>query len=401
MLASTHSRLSIQIVSPFTHLAGHYWPYTVDIVSALSTANRHLEIQVHAAQSERDHHSLSETNACWNTSAPWVRFLISNAYRNQHWGNRRDHISRNIEFYRCLGSAVQASRRMPQASHIHCVESCHGILLRAVHSQPQQTFSTLCIGSPSPSMDQARSESYRKAFDTNRLTFIVETEAIRDAWKPYAGDHVVYIPAAIPCGVHKSITPKEARQRLGLPEDALICLFFGTHREGKDYAIAIKAAKLSKSKPYLLFVGPLISGNDPNKLLQENDYDIGASWNGYYPDEKVNELFAACDAVMLPYNEGYDKGSAVLLQACQYLKPVIATNTGHLAEFVNQHQAGMLFEPGNPQSLADCYDSLPSSSLADIDLMKKSLLATREFYSWKNLLSPYLEIFGLERTGNI
>jgi glycosyltransferase involved in cell wall biosynthesis len=249
-------------------------------------------------------------------------------------------------------------------------------------------------------MNRQLTEAYRKAFETKRLTFIVETEAVRDAWEPFAGNQVVHIPAAIPSNEYKPTPSREARQRLGLPGNALICLFFGTHREGKDYAIAIKAAKLSKSKPYLLFVGPLISGNDPAKLLQENSYDYGASWEGYYPDEKVGELFDACDVVMLPYTEGYDKGSAVLLQACQYLKSVIATDTGHLVDFVTTHQTGLLFDPGNAQSLADCYDRLLSSRLADMDVMTESLLATREFYSWKNLLRSYLKIFELEHSAN-
>jgi hypothetical protein len=53
----------------------------------------------------------------------------------------------------------------------------------------------------------------------------------------------------------------------------LICLFFGTPLEGKDYRVAIEAAQKCHTAPFLSFVGPLISGNDPDTLLNELGFD--------------------------------------------------------------------------------------------------------------------------------
>jgi hypothetical protein len=61
---------------------------------------------------------------------------------------------------------------------------------------------------------------------------------------------------------------------------------------------------------------------------------------------------------MLPYAVDYIKGSAVLLQVCQFSKPVIATDTGHLHDFVSEHSIGLLFEAGSSESPASCYEQV-------------------------------------------
>lgn len=381
----------IQLVSPYTHLAGHYWPYTVDFVSAMTVAD--VGVRVFAAQSPRESHLFATATTSWTHCCSWTQWLLANEYRNRNWGDRKDTILRNIEFYKCLQSALLNASRSGVA-HIHCIESRHRILLNAVVTT-RQTFSTLCVGAPDVGMDQKRVSKYKKAFATGRLDFIVETEAVRNAWEPIAGQHVIHIPAAVPMRQNAVADRLVTRKKLGLPEDATICLFFGTHRDGKDYRTAIAAAKISKSQPYLLFVGPLISQNDPARLLREMNYDHSTSWNQYYPDDQVGALFDACDAVMLPYTEGYEKGSAVLLQACQYGKPVIATDTGHLAEFVNRHRTGLLFQPGCIQSLADCYDELSLADVSRLNELQKSITHTRLCYSWAVLIRKYLDIFRL------
>jgi glycosyltransferase involved in cell wall biosynthesis len=234
---------------------------------------------------------------------------------------------------------------------------------------------------------------YKRAFATGRLKFIVETEAVKADWEGLAGKNVIHIPYAIAERSEPILSKPESRQQLGLPQEAFITLFFGTHREGKDYRTAIDAAKLSKTQPFLLFAGPLISGNDPEVLLREIGYENAVSWKHYCPDDAVALLFDACDAVMLPYARGYEKGSAVLLQACKYGRPVIASNTGHLANFVNQHETGLLFEPENPESLANVYDKMARDQQVAADGMKLNIASARQEYSWKKLVERYIDIF--------
>ncbi len=394
LTSSSHDR-SVQIVSPFSHLSGHYWPYTLDLIRALTGITTDVHILIHTAQGRSIPEDIQKSNARWKSCAAWLRYLIPKSYRNRNWEGRLERLLRNFEFNSCLRSAIRASTKDSENSHIHCIESRHRILLRSVIKNKNHTFSTLCVGAPPLELNESRAKAYKAAFNTDRLKFIVETEAMRTAWEPYAGNNVIHIPAAIPNNTYRPIKQNEARLHLNLPENAFICLFFGTHREEKDYRTAIEAAKISRSKPYLLFAGPLISNNDPAKILMELNYPEATSWNSYFPDEKVGELFDASDAVILPYSSGYNKGSAVLLQACKYIKPVIATNTGHLANFVNKHHSGILFNSGDTQSLADCYDELNTISTLTSESMTRSIIKARKLYSWEKLIFSYTAIFRL------
>jgi glycosyltransferase involved in cell wall biosynthesis len=379
--------MKLAIISPYTHLNGHYWPYTLDLIRALGAAGQ--ECAVFASRQPRSPLTVYEASSVWHACCPWAGLLMTDSYRARNWGNRPESLVRNLEFHACLRTCL---KQTAGKAHIHCIEARHRILLREV-CRSQATFSSLCVGDPLPGLSKKREEEYRRAFATGRLTFIVETEAVRTAWENLAGEHVVHIPAAMPWASHKPTPQAKARQLLGLPEGETICLFFGTHREGKDYLTAIEAAKKSTSKPFLLFVGPLISGNDPAALAATAGYPKFESWSGYFPDEKVPLVFDAADAVMLPYVENYTKGSAVLLQAAHFAKPVVATASGHLREFVAENHTGLLYEPGSVVGLANRYDELNCLKAA-VDASTPWEFATaRSRYSWATLTESYLQVF--------
>lgn len=383
--------MNLRIVSPYTHLSGHYWPYTLDFLHALSAKDSNL--QVYASREPRFDLAGSGTTPEWKACGPWTRHLLSDEYRSKHWGSRSDTLIRNLEFHLCLKQAMRAAERDPSApGHIHCIESRHRILMRAVMGS-KLSFSSLCVGEPPPAMSAGMRERYRQAFGTGHLTFFVETAAVAESWRELARERVIHIPAALPWLGHRAIAQTEARRKLGLPQSALVCLFFGTHREGKDYRLAIEAAKACGREPFLCFVGPLISGNDPQALLDEIGYPHACSWSGYLPDEDVPIVFDACDVVMLPYSEGYVKGSAVLLQACHFRKPVIATDTGHLREFVSENENGILFHPNSIASLASCYEEMNALKISNRMAERFNFEKPMAKYSWDVLRERYLKEF--------
>ena len=382
--------MDMTVVSPFTHLNGHYWPYTVDLLDALGEDLK--KVSVFASRPARQ--TFSETEGIsWNACFPWTKHILSDAYRSRNWGSREDSIARNIEFQMCVRAAIRACEVSKDNSHIHCVESRHRILNREVIRNRHLTFSTLCVGDPPENLPESRANQYKRAFQTGRLTFIVETETVRKNWEDLAGERVVHIPAALPSQPHTPVAQEEARKKLNLPPDATICLFFGTHREGKDYETAVRAAGESESKPFLWFVGPLISGNDPAQITMRHEYSATESLSGYLPDESVSLVFDAADAVVLPYSEGYQKGSAVLLQACHFKKPVIATRTGHLKDFVELNHNGFLFEAGSSRDLASCYDQVHALKHSSDLVSRFSFKTAVENYSWPVLKERYMEVF--------
>lgn len=383
---------ALKIVSPYTHLSGHYWNYTVDLLEALLHHTSMGSIEVISSRQSRKLAGQLESFPNWKHSMLGVNHLGTDEYRNARWGTKADNLLRNLEFYVCWNTAVKNHGNT--SCHVHCIESRHRYLLNQVAKNPIQA-STLCVGHYNPSIPQKHTDAYRRAFDTGRLTFIVETNSVKKSWEPLGGENVVHVPAAIPHGSGDQVDKGNARKQLGIPQDQLVCLFFGTHRAEKDYDTAIKAAKISNSKPYLLFAGSLISRNDPEKLLQRHDYNNAKSISGFISDDIVPTLFKACDVVVLPYSGDYTKGSAVLLQACQYDKPILAANTGHLRDFVTQHDCGILYESNNQMELADCYDRLADMPTQERDRLTASIAETKNQYSWDRISSAYAKIFGL------
>lgn len=371
----------LAVVSPYTHLAGHYASYTAQLVTAYTKAKGN-GVKVFTSWHFADRGI--DSSAC----ATWTRLFASANSRNRQWGSVYDTALRNLEFVFCLKAAL----RDPSVNHIYCLDARHRAFFYYLHKSPK-TFSHLCLGAPNSRQLGEDRTSYVRAFETNRLTFIVETEETLRQWQPIAGSHVRYIPVAVEDPIGPSLTPKEARTLYGIPANRFVCLFFGTHREGKDYHTAIEAAKLASSKPFLIFAGPVISKNDPERIVKELGFSDALVLNRNFRDGEEAGLFAACDVVVLPYAEGYTKGSAVLLQACKYNKRVIATNTGHFAEFIKAHHTGTLFSYGSKESMAACYDR---SAFADTLSLFTGIENTRRTFSWTNTIAAYLSIFSQE-----
>jgi len=259
----------------------------------------------------------------------------------------------------------------------------------------ETSFSSLCVGSPSLDVQKKFGSLYTQSFSTGRIKFIVETKSVQKDWVPFAGEHVFYIPVAVSVREQPVLNKAAARRALGLPADAFICLFFGTHRMGKDYQTAIEAAKLASSRPFLLFAGPLISGNDPSALIKASGYSSALSWHHFFLDSEAAKIFDAADLVILPYAKGYKKGSSVLLQACKYGKPVVAANTGHLADFINSNKTGKLYTPENPADLAKVLDEMANISETESIELAERIQKTADLYSWKNLTRKYMDVFGI------
>jgi glycosyltransferase involved in cell wall biosynthesis len=227
------------------------------------------------------------------------------------------------------------------------------------------------------------------------MGFICETDAVRDNWLAwFPGAKVQTIPVAIK--VPGQIAEKsEARKALGLPIVGGIFLIFGTHRADKDYRTIIRAAKLCPERPHLLFAGPLISENDPRLVVEEENFSSATVLNQFFFGKAVDDLFAASDAVILPYPTNYQKGSAVLLQSPQYLRPVLATDGIFFGRFVPAHGIGLLYQYGNVEQLAQRMSQLVQLAQVGEGRLpfEEGLRATRAEYSWERMAALYLAAF--------
>ena len=78
---------------------------------------------------------------------------------------------------------------------------------------------------------------------------------------------------------------------------------------------------------------------------------------GYITGEEKQKTFAASDVLLIP-SLWYENAPVVIVEAAAYGMAVIGSRMGAIPEFVKHEATGLLFEPGNAQSLADAMTRL-------------------------------------------
>ena len=78
--------------------------------------------------------------------------------------------------------------------------------------------------------------------------------------------------------------------------------------------------------------------------------DVVVIENKFISNEDVGEYFYASDLVVLPYRTATQSG--ILNMAYGFLKPVVITNVGGLAEFVDRNNTGVSVELSEASSVA-------------------------------------------------
>lgn len=150
---------------------------------------------------------------------------------------------------------------------------------------------------------------------------------------------------------HEYLSKIQARERLLLPQDSRILLFFGFVREYKGLKYLLNAMpELKETK--LMVVGDFDGDKEIYTELVEK-LGIGERViivDGYIPDKEVEKYFAACDIVILPYISATQSG--IVQIAYGFYKPVIVTNVGGLPEVVKNGETGYVVESGNSHAIA-------------------------------------------------
>ena len=87
------------------------------------------------------------------------------------------------------------------------------------------------------------------------------------------------------------------------------------------------------------------------RLLQTAHDAPSITFAGPYPNEQVGQVLNGLDAVVVP-SLWYENRPTVIVEAHAARVPVVAARLGGMAELVRHDENGLLFEPGNVESLA-------------------------------------------------
>jgi glycosyltransferase involved in cell wall biosynthesis len=173
----------------------------------------------------------------------------------------------------------------------------------------------------------------------------------------------------IPFGINNAVpdtelTPREAKQRLGLGDREKTILFFGNIGPYKGVDSLVTAfQKVAATNPeYRLIIAGKPRGGCEQYLKEIQD-TIGRDGSrarvlqkiGYVPDEDTELYFKAADVLVLPYTEVSQSG--VLFLGYSFGLPVIATDVGALRDEIVEGRTGFLCRPCDPYDLANTIEA--------------------------------------------
>lgn len=146
---------------------------------------------------------------------------------------------------------------------------------------------------------------------------------------------------------------KEARERLRLPLEVPILLFFGRLRWDKGPDLLLKAIKDIEDDFVLVIAGqPGYVTNSNIEAFQKNSKSSRViAQIEYIPEEEVKYYFLSADAVILPYRKAFKGTSGILQNATAAGKPVIAADVGEIGRIVREHSLGIVIEPESVKAL--------------------------------------------------
>ncbi len=192
----------------------------------------------------------------------------------------------------------------------------------------------------------------------------------------------------------EKVTKQSAREKIGLPSNEKIILFFGFIRHYKGLDILLRAMadeKIRNAEIKLLIAGEFYEDrkvyddlittlNLTGQLILRTDF---------IADSEVKYYLSAADFVIQPYRDATQSGVTPL--AYHFEKPMLVTNVGGLPDMVPNNKAGIVTEPDPAaiaQGILDLYSKGETYFTAGLQQEKKK-------YSWQLLVQKILRLASL------
>ena len=234
----------------------------------------------------------------------------------------------------------------------------------------------------------------------------VHTEKMKRELMEVAGVSAKGI-TVIPFGINNavpntSMTPEQARQRLGIRTGQKVLLFFGhiAPYKGLEYLITSFRQVLARDESYRL----VIAGRPKNcpkywaPIQQGLREDIEAGRvllrADFIPDQETEVFFKAADVLVLPYRHIYQSG--VLFLGHSFGLPVLAADVGSLRDEIVEGGTGFVFKPENPEDLTTVIERYFSSELyTDLSRRRPEIRDHAiEGHSWNKVAEMTVSVYG-------
>jgi len=172
----------------------------------------------------------------------------------------------------------------------------------------------------------------------------------------YATEQTVVVPDPTELLFTDERGAGEARERLTLPAEGVVVLFFGEMRDEKGIHTLLDALQRYDGPQFTM-----VLAGSPTDV---SDRELEAVRTGtvpdvrvvseYIPDEELPLYFLAADGVVCPYSRSFGeyRTSGVFQRAAGSGRPVLAPEFGTFADRIRTWELGTTFEPESADALA-------------------------------------------------
>jgi glycosyltransferase involved in cell wall biosynthesis len=190
----------------------------------------------------------------------------------------------------------------------------------------------------------------------------------------------------------EAIPTIEARKLLNLGVHDKVILFFGFVRAYKGLDLLIEAMSdptIQAAGIKLVIAGEFYESPTPylaqiEKLGLTNCISI---YNQYIGEQEVKIYVSAADFIIQPYKNATQSG--VTPMAYHFLKPMLVTNVGGLADTVPHDKVGLVVEP-NTKSIVKGIIQLYERGTAHF---MPHLITEKKKYSWEQMRQSFLTLY--------
>lgn len=187
------------------------------------------------------------------------------------------------------------------------------------------------------------------------------------------------------------ILRSDARQKLGISDDAFVYLFFGNARAYKGIEDLVDAFCQRAAKDAVLVLMMRKSFDlayaEQVESIAKRDSRIRVYTDPYFPESDFQIYINASDITVFPFAEVLTSGSAIT--ALSFGKPLVLPRLGCLPELVDERM-GILYDVKAHDGLGD---ALVQARSLDMDLAQKAAFESAHQLNWRDIATQLAEVY--------
>ncbi len=268
---------------------------------------------------------------------------------------------------------------------------CLGTILRIVKWN-KHTKVIAIVDNMIPHEKRIGDQLFTKFFVGGVDGFLTMSNKVQNDVKTFTNKPSCVSPHPIYDHFGEALPKDEARKLLNLEENDKVILFFGFVRAYKGLDLLIEAMNNSAIREAgikLIIAGEFYEAPEPYLAQIENLKlsDTISVFNKYIGEKEVKLYASAADFIIQPYKNATQSG--VTPMAYHFLKPMLVTNVGGLADTVPHDKVGLVVEP----NVKEIVKGIIQLYEKGVDHFLPNLITEKKKYSWDQMRQSFLTLY--------